>query len=216
MEKYKILLVDDSKIFMEGVKLILKEAFDVVGTATCREEAMDFLKKQKPDVILMDISIQEYKDGIDIAREIKIAFPEIKVIQLSHYKSSHLIMESIYAKCDAYLSKDTSEEELVSHIFSVIDDKNIFFGETIDDAVVDVCVEYSKKSSKKPYKLSKREVEILQLLSEEYTTKEIASKLYIEPTTVESHKEKIKEKLNCRTIAGIVAYAIKHNLILGS
>lgn len=211
-----VLIVDDSQIHLEGLKLIFRqqEAITVTGEATNPQEAMQCLSARTPDVAILDISLEKDMDGIDLAHEIKRLYPTVKLIFLSHYKEAKYLVNALKSGACAYLSKDTTPRELGHAVSAVQEGKGIYFGETIPLAnLLDIFGSEQNLSKNKPYDLTQREIEIINYLAQGYSAKELAARLGIEVNSVESHKERIKEKLNVKSVVQIVVTALKKGII---
>lgn len=216
MESIKLFLVDDSEIYLEGLKTIFKpyEELLIMGEAYCQEEAKVFLQKETPDVILLDISLEEEMDGIGFAHYLHQLYPDIVVVILSHYKDVHFIVEALKAYVRAYIAKDTKPVELVHAIFSVVGGKGIFFGDTLPYAtLIKTFGSEDNLQRGKPHELSVREIEIITLLADGKSSKEIAGVLHIDKNTVESYKDRIKNKLGVNTVVEMVAFSIRNKII---
>ena len=216
METVNLLIIDDSLIHIEGVKCILKNEknIQIIGEAHAPEEVILCLQARIPDVVLLDISLKEEMDGIDVACYLRDNFPQIKVIILSHYKRIDYIIKTLQARAKAYLAKDTSPDELIRAIFFVIQGKSIFLGDTLSsEKLKDVFGNEENLKKGKPYELTEREIQIIEYLAKGYCSKEIGAILNINKNTIESHKEHIKAKLGFDTVIEIVVFAIKHNII---
>ena len=219
MEKIKLLLVDDSEIHLEGLKTLLRpyQELEIQGEAFNVSEAKSLLKQQVPDLVLLDISLEEEADGLDFARYLYQTFPEIAVIILSHYKEVHFIVEALKAHVRAYLAKDTKSADLVHAIKSVMGGKGLFFGDTLPyRALVDAFGGETYLKRGKPHGLSGQEIKVIQLLAEGNSSKQISEILHIDKTTVESYKERIKVKLGCDTVVEIVVHAIRNKIIIAN
>lgn len=216
MKPVNIFIADDSQIHIEGVKYIVKNNRDIniIGEAYSPDEAKQALRKKEPDVMLLDISMEEEADGLDLAYYVKENFPSVKVIILSHYKKFNYIIKALYSNVRAYLAKDTSAEELTHAIFTVNRGNGIYLGETLPyKDLLNVFGTYENLQKRKPYDLTQREMEVIEWLANGYCTKEIALELNINKNTVETHKEHIKDKLGVRSAIEIVVFAIKHHII---
>lgn len=215
MEKIKLLLVDDSEIHLEGLKSLLKPypEMEIAGEAFNVDGAERFLQRCVPDVVLLDISLEEETDGLDLAGYLYRTFPEVAVIILSHYKDVRLIMKSLKAHVRAYLAKDTKPAELVHAIRTVMGGNGIFFGDTLPRTLIDSFGGEAFMKSGKPHGLTGQEIKVIELLAEGNTSKEISDILHIDKSTVESYKDRIKVKLGCDTVVEIVVRAIRDQII---
>ena len=212
----KIFIVDDSEIHLEGMKSILKRSdnLNVAATAQTPDEAKQLLRKEKYDLAILDISLEEETDGLDLAQLIKVTYPEMPIIILSHYKEIRYIIQSLKMQLNGYLAKDTQPEDLISAIQTVAQGKGFYFGNTI--AYNDIVKAFGGEENikkRKPYELSDRELEVIQLLASGYTSKEIGNELNIDLNTVETYKARKKSKLDCKSAIEIVVFAYKNKLI---
>lgn len=216
MEPIKLLIVDDSQIHLEGLKLILRphNSIKVTGEANNTQEAALLLKEAKPDIAILDISLERDMDGIELAQTIKKNYPHIKIIFLSHHKKVKYLVSALKAGASAYLAKDMNPDELIHAITAVKEGKGIYFGDTISlSMLLDTFGSENNIAKNKVYDLTDREIEVIKHLAQGYSTKEIASILDIEVNTVESHKERIKEKLKVKTVIQIVILSLKKGII---
>lgn len=212
-----LLLADDSEIFREGVKSILQfeEGISVDGEASSCGELMQMLESGiTPDVILLDISMEHGEDGLELLSRLNADYPEIKIIILSHYKEIRYIVKAVQNHVRAYLAKDSSASEIISTILAVNQGKGVYFGETISsDLLLKGFGNSSNLLKAKPYELSAREIEVLKMLAYGSSVKEISATLKINITTIESYKERIKNKLGVNTIMEAVVFAVKCDFI---
>lgn len=212
----KIFIVDDSEIHLEGMKSILKRSDNLTVTATAQTtgEAKQLLRKEKYDLAILDISLEEETDELDLAHFIKTTFPDMPIIILSHYKDIHYIIQSLKMQLNGYLAKDTQAENLICAIQAVVQGKGFYFGNTISyNDIIKAFGGEENMRKRKPYELTDRELEVIQLLANGYTSKEIANELNIDRNTVETYKDRIKSKLDCKSAIEIVVFAYKNKLI---
>lgn len=208
-----ILLVDDHQIFREGLKGILSDVsgITVTGEASDGWEAWQWLRENQADIVVTDISMKEM-DGIDLTRRIKAEMPEQKVLVLSMYDDVSIIQEIFEAEADGYVLKNSGRNEFLTAI-NRIQAGNPYYSREVLDLLL--------KQNHKPEEtqdtlteiLSPREVEILGLICEEYSTKEIAEKLFLSPRTVDSHRQAILRKTEARTLVGLVKVAYRYGLL---
>lgn len=213
----KIFIVDDSEIHLEGMKSILKRSDNLVVSATAQtpNEAKQLLRKEEYDLAILDISLEEETDGLDLARFIRTTYPNMPIIILSHYKDIHYIIQSLKMQLNGYLAKDTQSEDLICAIQTVVQGKGFYFGNTISyNDIIKAFGGEENMKKRKPYELTDRELEVIQLLANGYTSKEIANELNIDRNTVETYKDRIKSKLDCKSAIEIVVFAYKNKLIL--
>ena len=213
----KVFIVDDSEIHLEGMKSILKQADTIQITATARqpEEARQILQKESFDLAIVDISLAEEADGLDLAQFIKAHYPHLPVLILSHYKNISYIVRALRLQLNGYLAKDTPAVELIGAIQAVAQGKGFYFGNTIPyNEIIQAFGSEANLRKRKPYELSNREMEVVQLLANGCTSKEIGCQLNIDPNTVETYKDRIKSKLDCKSALEIVVFAYKNKLVL--
>ena len=215
MKKIKLLVADDHKIFRQGIKKLLEEESDlqVVGEASDGREAVKKTIELKPDVILMDIAMANL-NGLEATRQIKKQLPSAKVIMVTMHKNEEYVLQSFQAGASGFILKEGAVEELVSAIRSINSDKS-FLSPSISKTLIDA---YMRKmetgKTETPFDLlTDREREVLQLIAEGYTNREVAKSLFISVKTVEAHRAHIMQKLNIHDIAKLVKYAIQKVLV---
>jgi DNA-binding NarL/FixJ family response regulator len=210
-------LADDEALFRKGMKLLLEdyEGINVVLEAQDGEQLLQQLRQAPtlPDVLLLDMKMPNL-NGVETAKVLQENFSSIKIIVLSTYFSKAFIVNMIELGAGAYLPKNATPDEVVATIREVYNN-----GFSYNQAVLEVIRDNMLQKSKPKMPLSfgvditSREKEILQLICEEYTTGEIAEKLFISPRTVDGHRNNLLEKLGCKNVAGLVVYAIQHQLV---
>lgn len=217
MEKIKVILVDDHQVVRDGLKISMLdvEQIDVVGEASSGERLLTLLETQEVDVVILDISLPE-KSGIEIAEILKNKYPDIKVIIFTAHTTEEFIFESIRSGAKGFLTKESSKPEIVNSIIEVYEGKNFLSG-TISNTLLIDYIEKEKDSpgraSQKIESLTQRELEILKLIVEGNSNKDIADKLFISVRTVETHRTNIMHKLEMNSIIDLVKFAIKKKLI---
>ena len=205
----KILLADDHTIVRQGLKLILSahQDLEVVGEAGNGKEAVDLALKLKPDIVLMDVAMPEL-NGIEATRRMVEASHRIKVLVLSMHKEPVYVREILRAGARGYILKDAIDTDLLSAVRSVAKGDG-YISPAVSGALLS---DYRKDVTDPIDLLSGREREVLQLIAEGKTNKEIATKLNLSVYTVDSHRGKIMEKLNLHSTGELVRFAIKHGL----
>lgn len=210
----KVAIVDDHKMFRQGVESMLNEHDDVSLSwgAKNGDETILNLSKEIPDVILMDISLGD-ESGITLTKTILESYPDIKVLGLSMHKEDNYIVNLLEAGAKGYLLKDAGSEEMVMAI------KKVFEGDTYYSShVTNVLMKHVTQGTKPSEKgdqvnLTNRETEILKLIAEEFSNPEIAEQLFISIRTVDTHRRNLLDKLQAKNTAGLVKYALKHGLV---
>ena len=165
--------------------------------------------------LIMSRDGTEEADGLDLAQFIKAHYPHLPVLILSHYKNISYIIRALRLQLNGYLAKDTPAVELIGAIQAVAQGKGFYFGNTIPyNEIIQAFGSEANLRKRKPYELSNREMEVVQLLANGCTSKEIGCQLNIDPNTVETYKDRIKSKLDCKSALEIVVFAYKNKLVL--
>jgi DNA-binding NarL/FixJ family response regulator len=209
----KILIADDHKILREGLKSLLEQKPDFVVVAEAEDGLSAFagVKKYKPDLAILDIGMPGL-NGIEVTRRIRSEIPETRVIALSMHADRRFVMGVLEAGANGYLLKDSAFEELVTAVAAVAKGR-MYLSSSIAETVVKSSLEKSDRGQQgTSVLLSGREREVLQMIAEGKSTKEIAFQLFVSSKTVETHRKQIMDKLNIRTIAGLTKYAIREGL----
>jgi DNA-binding NarL/FixJ family response regulator len=208
----KILLVDDHKMMRDGLRAILeKEELIVVGEAASGREALVSARRLRPQIVVMDISMPEL-NGIDATRKLLAELPGTKVIALSMNSDRRYVLAMFKAGAVGYLLKNSASEELIAAVRAVADDLT-YVSPSIASLIVDDAVDAAGRSGTVAVRtLSTREREVLQLLAEGKSSKDIAAHLNVAVPTVETHRRQIMDKLSLRTIAELTKYAIREGL----
>lgn len=216
MKQIHVFLVDDSQIHLAGLSMIFSGTQHIViaGETRYADKVLTHPALAIADIVLLDIELQTENDGIELIQPILTNYPKIKIIMLSHNKDIHSIVKSIQAGAMAYLGKDTPIEELNTAIQVVLQGNCIFLGETIPKTTLLNCFSNTPSAhNAKAWNLSQREIEIIEWLAKGLISKEIAEVLHINVSTVESHKDNIKQKLNLKTVVEIVVFALQNSII---
>lgn len=209
----RVVLADDHQIVRTGLRELLEKQSDVkvVGEARNGEEAIKLVREIKPDVVIMDIAMPDM-NGIEATYQLLAANKNLKIIALSMYSDRRFVRGMLKAGACGYLLKDCALEDLVTGIRSAISNR-MYMSPQISDAVVKDHIQQLKKTDLSAYAfLTNREVEVLQLLSEGKTTREIAAKLSLSVKTIETHRQQLMEKLGIYTVAGLTKYSIKEGI----
>ncbi len=202
------MVTDDHQMFIDGLESLLKSnpEFKILPSATSWTLLKMELQRNIPNVLLLDISMPEM-NGIDIVHKLKITHPEIKIILLSMFDDPYHIREGISAGVNGYILKETSKEELFNAIKTVHDGGSFY-----SQSVTETLIKGMQTVNRKEVKLSEREKQVLQLLTEENTTQEIAKILKLSPYTIETHRKNLLSKLDVRNTTGLVKYALNVGL----
>jgi len=215
MQMVKIFLIDDHRVFRQGLSELLKKNGnnEIVGEASNGREALEKLRECKPDVIFLDISMPEL-NGIDACPMIRKIVPHARIIILSMYDTSKYICSALSRGVSGYLLKDIDACELKTAVETVMNG-NIYLSQRINQQVIKdyMDIAHENKFASLIDTLTVREKEILQLVAEGHSGKEIADRLNISYKTVEHHRYKIMSKLSCHNVAQMIRIAIKEGII---
>ncbi len=209
----KIVLAEDHKITREGLVNMLKgqPGMEVVGEAGNGREAIQLARELSPDLVIMDVTMPSL-NGIDATRIITSTPPNIRVIALSMYSDKQFVQGMMQAGASGYLLKDCAFDELVHAVRAVFKGDTYLSPGIAGIVVEDYISKLSKSASSASGILTKREREVLQLISEGESTRHIAAKLAISVKTVETHRRQMMGKIGIRTVAGLTKYAIREGL----
>ncbi len=210
--KIKVLIADDHQLFREGISNLLFpiDSIEVIAQAENGIDAINKVKHYKPDVVLLDIAMPEM-NGIEACKKIKSQFSDIKIITLSMHSDKQYVKGVLEAGADGYLLKNCTLRQLTDAIQLVYDGKK-YLSQDITEMVINGYLTPTNDDQDEYNKLSKREKEIFVLFAEGKSTKEISDKLFISVKTVGTHKQNILEKMDLKTNADIVKYALKKGL----
>lgn len=207
-----ILLADDHKIIRDGLRSLLsrEKGMEVVGEAENGRVAVKLARKLKPKIVIMDITMPEL-NGMDAARQILNECPGAKIIALSMHSDRRFVVEMFKAGVAGYLLKDCAFEELARAIKAVLANQK-YVSPAIAGMVIEDYVDHMSGERVPASELTNREREVLQLIAEGMTTKQIASNLNVSSKTVETHRRKIMKKLDIHSIAELTKVAIQEGL----
>lgn len=209
-KKIRILLADDHAVVRQGFGRILAAQSDleVIGEAGNGREAVTLAEELKPDVVVMDVSMPEL-NGVEATRRLMKAAPRTRVLALSMHKDSVYVREILRAGAQGFLLKDASDQDLLTAVRAVGQGQG-YISPSVSEAVLS---DYRKHVSDPIDLLTSREREVLQLIAEGRTNKEIAATLNLSVYTVDAHRGRIMEKLNLHSTGEIVRFAMRNGLI---
>lgn len=209
----RVILADDHAIVRDGLcrSMQQEEGMEVIAQAANGHEAVKLAQTQKPDIVIMDVSMPDL-NGIEATRAIVAQCPEVKVLVLSMHARKSFIAEMFRAGAKGYLLKDCEFDEL-AHAVRIVAGGKAYISPAITDVVIDGYTHQSNGMDFTVFSvLTPREREVLQLLAEGNSTKQIGQRLFISPKTVEVHRLKIMDKLNLNNVAQLTKYAIQEGL----
>lgn len=210
MKSLRILLADDHEMVRAGLRAVIEEqrGWEVCGEARTGREAVDRAFELNPDVVVMDFTMPEL-NGMEATRQIHARLPRTQVLILTMHESEELVREVLAAGARGYMLKSDAGHALVDAIQSLADQKP-YFTSKVSTLVLKG---YLNPSTRENPVLTPREREIVQLVAEGKSTKEVADKLNISPKTAETHRTNIMRKLNLHSVSGLVRYAIRNRLV---
>lgn len=210
MSKPRVLLADDHALVLEGFKKLLEEYCQVVGSVEDGRALLDAAERLHPDIVVLDISMPKL-NGLDAARRLRKMVPRPRLIFVTVHADQDYVTQAFKAGASAYLLKRSAGSELVQAIEAVMHD-NYYITSLIAKDLVHAAIADTTPDLDGQDRLPMRQREILQLVAEGLTLKEIASTLGLSPKTVEYHKAKLMEQLGLHTTAELTKYALAHGL----
>jgi len=211
MKKARILLADDHSFILEGVRRLLENHYDVVGSADNGQALVEAALKLTPNLVVLDISMP-ILNGIDAAKEIKQALPATKLVFLSMHSSGIYLRKALEAGASAYVLKSGASDELLKAIESVRNGQS-YVSPGFDRNVLDSVRNWPAGSSRAVIELTGRQRQILQLIADGKQNKEIAQILNVSVKTIEFHRGRLMGKLGVHTVAELTRFAIQEGLI---
>jgi two-component system, NarL family, response regulator NreC len=208
----KVIIADDHEIFREGLQMILckEPGITVIGGARNGKELMEMIAKEKPDVVLTDIVMPEMS-GVDAARMISTAYPEIGIIALSMYSQECLVMEMLAAGAIGYLLKNTAMDEILEAIHSA-HMLTPYYARNASVNIARLHAKVKQKTNDHRTEFTSKEKEIISFICEGFTNREIGKRMFLSKRTVDCYRSKILDKMHVKSTAGIVTYAIRNSL----
>jgi len=201
----RILIVDDHAVVRRGVRSLLEAQpeWEIVGEASTGRSALEMVERQNPDVVVLDLSLPELH-GLEVTRRIRSSFPRVAVLVLTMHQSEELARQLREAGARAFVLKSDADQDLVKAV-EALRAGDTFFSATVTGVVTD--------GHERPMHVTPREREIIQLVAEGQSTKEIAAQLDISIKTVESHRTNIMRKLGLRSLSEMVRFAIRNGIV---
>jgi DNA-binding NarL/FixJ family response regulator len=213
MKKPRVVLADDHQIVVEGLRGLLSEDFDLVGSAANGRELLEVCQRLQPDVVVADISMP-LLNGIDAARQLRQQGSTAKIVFLTMHPDQTYATRALEAGASGYVLKHAASDELVTAIKAALRGET-YISAALRTPALEETLTAASPNVKTVAELTPRQREVLQLVAEGKSAKEIAAILHISPRTAEAHKYKIMDELGLKTSAELVQYAIRHGLITG-
>jgi DNA-binding NarL/FixJ family response regulator len=211
----RLIIADDHEIFRDGLALMLskQDAVTLVGQASDGHELLQLVDETKPDMVLTDIKMPRL-DGISGAKILLQRYPQLKIIALSMFEEEDLIVEMLEAGAKGYLLKNADKKEILEAIITV-NEGNIFYCKHTTAHLASLIVKSKFDSRIKGHSnlFTDREKDIIRLICRQHTAQEIGDLLFLSKRTVEGYRTRILEKMDVKNTAGVVIYALKHNII---
>ena len=213
-KQYRILVADDHVLIRYGIKNIIKknDQFAVVGEVNNGKQLMSFLEDSEIDLIILDISMPDI-GGMEAIGLVKNKYPWIKILMLTMHKNKQYFYNAMAAGADGYLMKDDSDEELLVAITKVLNGKNYISPHMTDDFADDVINMYRNERRTPFQELTKREKEILQLVVQGFTSKQMAEQLNLSQRTIDHHRSNLLRKFNRKNSVDLVNYAVRNGFV---
>jgi DNA-binding NarL/FixJ family response regulator len=210
MMRQRIFLADDHSLLLEAFSKLLETKYDIVGTATDGRKMLAAVSKLKPDVVLMDIAMPNL-NGFDAGEKLKKMLPDVKLVFLTVNEDPEMVTEAFRIGANGYLLKNSAASELFQAIEAVLSSKN-YVTPKLTEGMISSFIK-NPGGEKVHGNLSIRQREVLQLLAEGHTMKQVAANLNITPRTVAFHKYQIMDDLGIKTNSELIQYAIKHGIV---
>ena len=215
MDTISIAIADDEMLFRKGIKLILDD-YPKLQIQLEAENGLDLLDKLTasetlPDILVLDLKMTKM-NGIEVAKIIQKKYPTIRTIVISTHFSRAFIINMVELAAVAYLPKNSQITEVVNTIKALYNN-GFYYNNEVLGIIRESIISKKKPKAKFSLELTNREQEVLQLICEQHTAPEIAEKLFISARTVDGHRNNLLEKLKCRNVAGLVVFALQHQLV---
>ena len=211
----RIALVDDHQIILDSLSLLFNmiEGVEVVATFNDPRQVVESLKKELPDILITDFSMP-YMNGVQLTLQLKEAYPDIKIIMLTVADQGEAVQDAYRAGVSGYVMKKADRKELELAVKMVAGGQMYFNQEVMKSLLTKPSTHHQDlHAEEKLSQLTKRELEIIQLIAQEMSSVEIAEKLFISVGTVETHRHNIMRKLDVKNVIGVIKFAIKYGLV---
>jgi len=217
-EKIQVHVADDHKILIEGIIAVINtdDDIEIEGYSLTGKEVIDWAEKHRADILILDINMPHY-DGIEVLKFFKLKKINLKVIILSSYDDVKLVEEMLSLGASGFLSKDSAGEHIINAIKAVHEGEQ-YFSDVIKNNLLKLYTGQKVKAGERPestiaHSLTDREVEVLKLIAQEYSSPEIADLLNISQSTVDTYRKSLLKKTNVKNAVGLAMYAVKNKII---
>ena len=208
---YRIVLADDHVLIRHGIKnIIAREAhLEIAGEVEDGEELLVYLEKDLPELVILDISMPKI-NGVELTRMLKGKYPSLKILMLTMHKNKQFFYQAMSAGADGYLVKSDSERELLLAVEKISRGNTYISPHLLDDFTDDVLKAYRSQETGTPGVLTRREKQVLAMVVDGHTTRQIAAKLNLSPRTIDHHRSNLLKKFNLKNSVDLVKYAVRH------
>jgi DNA-binding NarL/FixJ family response regulator len=208
----KILIADDHEMVREGLQIMASkiDEIEIIGEASNGEELVLLTKKLQPDVVMVDVKMPKY-NGIEATKLIKTEFPHIGIIALSSFDEESLVMDMLNAGARGYLLKNASKQEITEAVKAVYQDQP-YYCKDINLKLAQMIAKGGQFIHHKTHDFTQREIEVIKMICQEYSSKQIAAALNLKTRTIERYRDAIMQKMDVRNAAGVVKFAIKQGI----
>ena len=214
MKPIRLLIVDDHELVREGIRFVLSglPLFEIQGLASTAAEALQLISRCQPDVALVDLGLPTMETGLGFIEDIRSRFPRVKILAFTVHDETFAIHSALTAGADGYILKSAPISEFETAIMALASG-NKYISPDISANVINGYLQQESATETGQLVLSRREREVLRLVSEGKGNKEIGNTLFISPRTVEKHKENLKRKLQCSSSVELAVYSLKHGIL---
>lgn len=212
--RIRVVIADDHTVVRQGIKGVLEEVegLEVVGEAGDGDEALKLVSEVDPDVVVLDVNMPR-KNGLEVARMLREEGRGVRILILSMHDDPEYVLQAVRAGADGYVLKDVAPAELRDAVVAVHEGREYFTARVTQQISVGLRQEIEEEQLRgRVESLTRRETEVLRLVAEGLTNREIGDRLEISPRTVETHRERVMGKLRIRTVAGLTRFVVEHGL----
>ena len=212
--RYRIVLADDHVLIRHGIKnIITREAhLEIAGEVEDGEELLVYLEKDLPELVILDISMPKI-NGVELTRMLKRKYPSLKILMLTMHKNKQFFYQAMSAGADGYLVKSDSDRELLLAVQKISNGNTYISPYLLDDFTEDVLKAYRNQEAGTPGVLTRREKQVLAMVVDGLTTREMAAKLNLSPRTIDHHRSNLLKKFNLKNSVDLVKYAVRHGYV---